>query len=222
MTAADLSNGFFARHLAAIPVIGIFRGQDPATTVELCRRAWDFGVTLVEIPVQSESALPSLEAAVEAARAHGKQVGAGTVTTARRLRQVQDIGAAFTVAPGLHPEVVEASTQARLPHLPGVATATDVANATATGLTWLKAFPAEQLGTGWITAHRAPFPDVHFVATGGIGAHNAAGFLSAGCAAVAVGSALADPAALPRLREAVSPVRRETPSCTAGPRSPLS
>ncbi|MFE2028920.1 bifunctional 4-hydroxy-2-oxoglutarate aldolase/2-dehydro-3-deoxy-phosphogluconate aldolase, partial [Streptomyces hygroscopicus] len=198
MTAADLSNDFFARHLAATPVIGIFRGQDPATTVELCGRAWDFGVELVEIPVQSESALPSLEAAVEAARARGRQAGAGTVTTARRLRQVQEIGAAFTVAPGVHPEVVEASARARLPHLPGVATATDIANATATGLTWLKAFPAEQLGVDWITAHLAPFPDVRFVATGGISAHNAAGFLSAGCAAVAVGGGRGRPPPPPR------------------------
>ncbi|MFJ2173050.1 bifunctional 4-hydroxy-2-oxoglutarate aldolase/2-dehydro-3-deoxy-phosphogluconate aldolase [Streptomyces sp. NPDC087851] len=206
MTATDIGADFFARHLSVTPVIGIFRGEDPSTTVELCRRAWEFGVDLVEIPVQSESALPSLEAAVEAARDHGKQIGAGTVTTVRRLRAVQEIGVAFTVAPGLHPEVVAASAEAALPHLPGVATATDIANALETGHTWLKAFPAKQLGAPWITAHLAPFPDVRFVATGGIGAHNAAEFLSAGCAAVAVGSALADPAVLPLLREAVSPM----------------
>ncbi|MEV7084529.1 bifunctional 4-hydroxy-2-oxoglutarate aldolase/2-dehydro-3-deoxy-phosphogluconate aldolase [Streptomyces sp. NPDC093085] len=202
---AAISAGFFARHLATTPVIGIFRGEDPATTVELCRRAWEFGVDLVEIPVQSESALPSLEAAVVAARDLGKLVGAGTVTTVRRLRAVQEAGAAFTVAPGLHPAVVAASAEAGLPHLPGVATATDIADALELGHTWLKAFPAQQLGAGWITAHRAPFPEVRFVATGGIGARNAAEFLAAGCAAVAVGSALADPAELPLLREAVSP-----------------
>ncbi|MFE7975870.1 bifunctional 4-hydroxy-2-oxoglutarate aldolase/2-dehydro-3-deoxy-phosphogluconate aldolase [Streptomyces shenzhenensis] len=206
MTPADRSNDFFARHLAATPVIGIFRGHDPSTTVELCRHAWDFGVDLVEIPVQSAAALPSLAAAVEAARAHGRHVGAGTVTTTERLQAVRDIGAAFTVAPGLHPDVVGASADAGLPHLPGVATATDIANALALGHTWLKAFPAQQLGADWITAHLAPFPDVHFVATGGISAHNAAAFLAAGCAAVAVGSALADPTTLPLLREAVSPV----------------
>ncbi|MEV7868277.1 bifunctional 4-hydroxy-2-oxoglutarate aldolase/2-dehydro-3-deoxy-phosphogluconate aldolase [Streptomyces sp. NPDC088124] len=207
MTATDVSAGFFARHLSASPVMGIFRGQDPSATVELCRRAWDFGVELVEIPVQSDAALPSLRAAVEAARDHGKQVGAGTVTTVRRLRAVQEIGAAFTVAPGLHREVVDASADAGLPHLPGVATATDIATAQAAGHTWLKAFPAQQLGADWITAQLGPFPDVRFVATGGISADNAAEFLSAGCAAVAVGSALADPSALPRLREAVSPMR---------------
>jgi 2-dehydro-3-deoxyphosphogluconate aldolase/(4S)-4-hydroxy-2-oxoglutarate aldolase len=203
MATEDISARFFHRHLAANPVLGIFRGQDPATTVELCRHAWAFGVELVEIPVQSDASLPSLRAAVEAAREHGKPVGAGTVTTVRQLHAARDIGAVFTVAPGLHPDVVAASAHSGLPHLPGVATATDIANALAAGHTWLKAFPAEQLGPGWITAHLAPFPGVRFVATGGVGPDNAAAFLSAGCAAVAVGSALADPMSLPRLREAL-------------------
>lgn len=203
MTSGDISARFFDRHLAANPVMGIFRGQDPATTVELCRCAWAFGVGLVEIPVQSDASLPSLQAAVEAARDHGRPVGAGTVTTVRQLRAARDIGAVFTVAPGLHPDVVEASAHAGLPHLPGVATATEIAHALAAGHTWLKAFPAQQLGPGWITAHLAPFPDVRFIATGGISSDNAADFLSAGCAAVAVGSALADPMSLPRLRKAL-------------------
>jgi 2-dehydro-3-deoxyphosphogluconate aldolase / (4S)-4-hydroxy-2-oxoglutarate aldolase len=205
---SDVSAAYFSRHLAASPILGIFRGEDPRTTVELCHRAWEFGVELVEIPVQSDAALPSLEAAADAAREHGKQVGAGTVTTVRRLRAAHDLGAAFTVAPGLHPPVVGTSAELGLPHLPGVATATDIAGAQAAGLTWVKAFPARQLGPDWITAQLAPFPDVRFVATGGVNADNAADFLRAGCAAVAIGSALADPEALPRLREAVGGTMR--------------
>ncbi|TDC18174.1 bifunctional 4-hydroxy-2-oxoglutarate aldolase/2-dehydro-3-deoxy-phosphogluconate aldolase [Streptomyces sp. 8K308] len=199
----DVSAAFFARHLAASPVLGIFRGADPRATVELCHRAWEFGVELVEIPIQSDSALPSLQAAVEAAREHGRQVGAGTVTTVRRLRAAHELGASFTVAPGLHPPVVDASAELGLPHLPGVATATEIAGAEAAGLSWVKAFPAAQLGPDWIAAQRAPFPDIRFVATGGVGPDNAADFLRAGCSAVAIGSALSDPEALPRLREAV-------------------
>lgn len=131
-------------------------------------------------------------------------MGAGTVTTVEQLSAVREIGAEFTVAPGLHPEVVAASRRAGLPHLPGVATSTEIAAALAQGCSWLKAFPARQLGPGWITAQLAPFPLVRFVATGGIDAGNAADFLAAGCRGVAVGSALADPDALAALREAVS------------------
>ncbi|ROS42398.1 bifunctional 4-hydroxy-2-oxoglutarate aldolase/2-dehydro-3-deoxy-phosphogluconate aldolase [Amycolatopsis thermoflava] len=194
---------FFAAHLGRTPVLGIFRGLDPQQTVEMCVRAWDFGVELVEIPVQTPDAMPSLRAAVAAAAERGKSVGAGTVTTVDQLVAVREIGAEFTVAPGLHPDVVRESHRLGLPHLPGVATATEIASALALGNTWLKAFPARQLGAGWIAAQLAPFPSVRFVATGGIDAGNAADFLAAGCRGVAVGSALADPDALAALKAAV-------------------
>lgn len=199
MDSAD----FFERHLGTHPVIGIFRGMSPERTVAMCERAWEFGVELVEVPVQTPDALPSLRAALEAARGAGKVVGAGTVTTAEQFRTVREAGAAFTVAPGLHTEVVTASLEAGVPHLPGVATATEIATALRHGLTWLKAFPAAQLGPGWIAAQRGPFPAVRFVATGGIDAGNAAAFFEAGCRGVAVGSALSDREALATLSGAI-------------------
>ena len=67
------------------------------------------------------------------------------------------------------------------------------------GLTWLKAFPAQWLGVDWFRHIRGPFPEVRFVATGGMDANNAGDFLDAGVRVVAVGSALEDPAQLERL-----------------------
>jgi 2-dehydro-3-deoxyphosphogluconate aldolase / (4S)-4-hydroxy-2-oxoglutarate aldolase len=198
------SADFFDEHLGPVPVLAIFRGYSPEDTVRACERAWDAGVRLVEVPVQTPEALPSLRAAIRAAREHGAHVGAGTVTTAEQLRKVAELGVAFTVAPGLHPEVLAGSRRLGLPHLPGVATATEIAAALADGAGWLKAFPAKQLGADWITAQLAPFPGARFVATGGIDGSNAAEFLAAGCRAVALGSALADPETLPRLRAALS------------------
>lgn len=191
MTAA--SDEFFASHLAAVPVIGIFRGASPAETVRLCESAWGMGVELVEIPVQSPEAMPSLAAAVAAAGDRGRLVGAGTVTTLEQVAAVRDAGAAFTVAPGLDPDVARESLRVGLPHLPGVATSTEITRALRLGFGWQKAFPAAQLGPGWIAAQRGPFPDVKFVATGGMDASNAADFLASGCSAVAIGSAFGDP-----------------------------
>jgi 2-dehydro-3-deoxyphosphogluconate aldolase / (4S)-4-hydroxy-2-oxoglutarate aldolase len=133
----------------------------------------------------------ALEAAIGWGRRAGQVVGAGTVTSVALVNAVAAAGAAFTVAPGFHPEVVEASRAAQLPHLPGVATATEVQSAGAAGCRWQKAFPASVLGVPWIRAMRGPFPDVRFVATGGIDTANAPEFLAAG-AAVSLGSAFAD------------------------------
>ncbi|MGH8876253.1 MAG: bifunctional 4-hydroxy-2-oxoglutarate aldolase/2-dehydro-3-deoxy-phosphogluconate aldolase [Stackebrandtia sp.] len=198
---------FFGSHLRSVPVIGIFRGLDERTTVQTCRRAWEAGVSLVEVPVQSAAALVSLRAAVtEAGRDPSGEriVGAGTVTTIERLDGALAAGARFIVSPGLHPEVTAACVYRGVPILPGVATATDIANAVQYGLSWVKAFPAAQLSPGWIEAQHGPFPDVRFVATGGVSADNARAFLDAGSAAIAVTSDFADQERIAALRAALS------------------
>ncbi|GHF32726.1 bifunctional 4-hydroxy-2-oxoglutarate aldolase/2-dehydro-3-deoxy-phosphogluconate aldolase [Streptomyces griseoluteus] len=183
----------FDRIFAKAPVMAILRGMPLDKSVELATRAWDLGIECVEVPVQSRKSAEVLAAVVKAGVERGRPVGAGTVTTAERLAWAVSAGAAFTVAPGLDAGVARASLDAGLPHLPGVATATDVQAARALGLDWLKAFPASVLGPDWFRAMRGPFPEVPFVATGGIDASNAAAYLAAGARVVAVGSALDDP-----------------------------
>ncbi|WP_338699117.1 bifunctional 4-hydroxy-2-oxoglutarate aldolase/2-dehydro-3-deoxy-phosphogluconate aldolase [Streptomyces sp. Q6] len=191
----------FDELFGAVPVMAILRGMSEEKSVELAVRAWDVGVECVEVPVQDEEAARVLRAVVAAGAERGKPVGAGTVTSARRLGWAVSAGAAFTVAPGLDTEVARDSVAAGLPHLPGVATPTEVQAARGLGLDWLKAFPASVLGTGWFRAMRGPFPEVPFVATGGIDAENAGAYLDAGARVVAVGSALEDPDQLPLLAD---------------------
>ncbi|MGW1676815.1 bifunctional 4-hydroxy-2-oxoglutarate aldolase/2-dehydro-3-deoxy-phosphogluconate aldolase [Saccharopolyspora sp. NPDC002376] len=191
------------------PVMAILRGFDPQRTAELAERAWDLGIDAVEVPIETERAVPSLRAAVQVGAERGRPVGAGTVVGADQLRTAVEIGAAFTVAPGLDPEVVRLSEELALPHLPGVATPSEIQHALRLGLSWVKAFPAAELGAGWFKAMRGPFPGLRMVATGGMNARNAAEFLSAGAAVVAVGSALEDADQLPALAELVERSRME-------------
>ncbi|MFD4724007.1 bifunctional 4-hydroxy-2-oxoglutarate aldolase/2-dehydro-3-deoxy-phosphogluconate aldolase [Streptomyces seoulensis] len=195
----------FDRIFAGVPVMAILRGMPLEKSVELAVRAWELGIECVEVPVQSREAAEVLAAVAEAGAGRGRSVGAGTVTTTERLAWAVSAGAAFTVAPGLDAEVARASLDAGLPHLPGVATATDVQAARALGLDWLKAFPASVLGPDWFRAMRGPFPEVPFVATGGIDASNAAAYLAAGAKVVAVGSALDDPTQLRSLADLLKP-----------------
>jgi Entner-Doudoroff aldolase len=174
-----------------MPVVAIFRGQGTDLTLELARRAWEAGVDLVEVPVQTAEAFAAFEAVVAEGRNLGKDVGAGTVLTVAQVEAVAAAGGAFAVAPGFDPVVVRAAADAGLPFLPGVATASEVGAALALGSTWLKAFPARELGATWARALKGPFPQARFVATGGISADNAVAFLSSGYDAVALGTAFA-------------------------------
>lgn len=193
------TNQWFDQAFDGCPVMAILRGFGSDRTVELAERAWDLGMNWVEVPIQSAGGVAALAATVAAGRKRGKSVGAGTVTTLERVRQAAGAGAAFTVAPGFDPAVLRASVHAGLPHLPGVATPTDVQLAEKLGLRWFKAFPFSLLGPGWLRAIRGPFPAARFVATGGVDATNAREFLTAGASVVGVGSALEDAAQLDQL-----------------------
>lgn len=190
------SNEWFDTAFASSPVMAILRGFSPEKTVELARKAWSIGIDCVEVPIQNAAAVEALEATVRAGAELGKSVGAGTVISVEHVRQAAASGAVFTVSPGFDPEVARASLDAGLPHLPGIATASEIQAALKLDLGWVKAFPASDLGSGWFTALHGPFPGVRFVATGGINAHNTAEFLNAGADVVSLGSALEDPAQL--------------------------
>ena len=192
-------NVWLDENLGRSPVMAIFRGLGPERTLELAETAWGLGITAVEVPIQSEVDIESLEAVVESGRRRGLIVGAGTVVDAATVRSAARAGAAFTVSPGFGQDVVRSSWDAGMPSIPGVATASEIQAALGMGLEWLKAFPAARLTAAWFTDMAGPFPVAKFVATGGIDATNAGEFLAAGARVVGVGSALADSEQLPQL-----------------------
>lgn len=189
MTPAEAQE-FFDYAFVSSPAMVILRGFDPDRSLSLARRAWSADIA-VEVPLQSERDVRALEAIVASAPA-GSRVGAGTITSAALVDRAKDAGASFTVAPGWDRSVQEHSLAAGLAHLPGVATPTEVQAALAAGARWQKAFPASVLGPGWFSAMRGPFPDVRFVATGGVSEHNARSLRDAGAAVVSLGSSFAD------------------------------
>ncbi|NYE18422.1 bifunctional 4-hydroxy-2-oxoglutarate aldolase/2-dehydro-3-deoxy-phosphogluconate aldolase [Microbacterium immunditiarum] len=197
MTAAD----WFDEAFAGAPLMAILRGMGVARSLRLSEMAWDLGIDSVELPLQTDEDERALRAVVARAAERGKSVGAGTIVSPEQVAVAVDAGAAYLVSPGLDPVVVREAQSAGVPILPGVATPTEVQLAVSLGLTWLKAFPATWLGPSWFAHIRGPFPQVRFVATGGLDASNVEDYLDAGVRVAAVGSALEDPAQLERLGE---------------------
>ncbi|GAB3840390.1 bifunctional 4-hydroxy-2-oxoglutarate aldolase/2-dehydro-3-deoxy-phosphogluconate aldolase [Dactylosporangium cerinum] len=185
--------------LGGRPLMAILRGVPLARAAELAAAVRASGLGVVEVPIQTAEAVDVLRDLAS----RGTPVGAGTVRSPADVAVAAAVGAAFTVAPGFDAEVAAASHAAGLPHLPGVATATDVHHALHAGCGWLKAFPAGSLGPGWLRELRGPFPEARFVATGGIDATNARAFLDAGAAAVGVGTAITRPGGLEALLAAL-------------------
>jgi len=197
-------NSSFDEIFGDVPLMAILRGMGVERSLAVATTAWDLGIETVEVPVQTPTDVEALRVVAEAAAARGLRVGAGTVVSPEHVRQAKNAGAAFTVSPGFDAEIVRASSEAGMPALPGVGTATELQLSLKEGLTWVKAFPASLLGTGWFGAMRGPFPQAMFVATGGMDASTAPTFLKAGVRVVAVGSALEDPAQLPALAQVLT------------------
>lgn len=159
--------------VTVVPVLALERPQDAGPLAEVLCEA---GLVMIEITLRTEAALAVLEAM---ATAQPKALlGVGTVKTAAQLRQAVDCGARFAVSPGFLPELAEAAAALGLPFLPGVATATELMAAQAHGLETLKFFPAQAAGgVALLKALQAPFPEVAFCPTGGIGPDNALAYL---------------------------------------------
>lgn len=190
---------FFEQTFAGAPLMAILRAAGTERAVRVATTAWDLGLDSVEVTIQSDADVDALREVARLGRDRGAVVGAGTIIRADQVAVAVEAGAGYLVSPGLDAEVVRAAQDAGIPILPGVATPSEVQRAVALGLTWLKAFPAQWLGAGWFRHLRGPFPQVSFIATGGMDASNAGTFLDAGVRVVAVGSALEDDAQLPKL-----------------------
>lgn len=166
-----------------VPVIVL---DDAAHARPLAGALVEGGLPVAEVTFRTAAAA----AAIEQMAADGRVlVGAGTVLTPAQVDQAVDAGARYVVSPGLSREVVERCAERGVPALPGAVTATEVQAALAAGISTVKFFPAETSGgAAAIKALSAPFGDVRFVPTGGIGPKNLADYLSLSSVAAVGGS----------------------------------
>jgi 2-dehydro-3-deoxyphosphogluconate aldolase/(4S)-4-hydroxy-2-oxoglutarate aldolase len=183
------------RQLLDPGVVAVVRAPGPEPIPHLIDALLAGGVCAVEITMTTPGALAALEQASRQAPPE-LLLGVGTVLDAATARAAIEAGARFVVTPILRPEVVPVAHQQGCPVMLGAYTPTEAQAAHEAGADFVKLFPADDLGPGYIKALRAPLPHLRLVPTGGVDADNAAAFIRAGCAAVGAGSSLVPAAAL--------------------------
>ncbi|WP_432548942.1 bifunctional 4-hydroxy-2-oxoglutarate aldolase/2-dehydro-3-deoxy-phosphogluconate aldolase [Kineococcus auxinigenes] len=156
--------------LAAHRVVPVVVLDDAAHADPLAGALVAGGLPVAEITFRTTAA----EEAIRRVAARGDVlVGAGTVLTPAQVDRAVAAGAAYVVSPGLSRAVVERCAEHGVPVLPGAVTATEVQAALELGLGTVKFFPAGTSGgAAAVRALSAPFPDVRFVPTGGVGPGN--------------------------------------------------
>jgi 2-dehydro-3-deoxyphosphogluconate aldolase/(4S)-4-hydroxy-2-oxoglutarate aldolase len=174
-------------------VMAIVRSASAAEAEEVADALLHAGLDVLEVSLTTPGALGAIERLC--ARHPSALVGAGTVLDAPSARSAVLAGARFLVAPSLSEEVIRIGHRYGAAVAPGCQTPTEIEAALSAGADLVKLFPAGQLGPGYVRAVRAALPQAPIMATGGVGADNAAEWLQAGAVALGVGGSLTRDAA---------------------------
>lgn len=157
-----------------IPIVILDRPQDAVTLAEALHEG---GMRVVEVTLRTPCALEVIERICKAYP--DMRVGAGTLRTPEDVRAAKQAGAVFGVSPGYLDHIDQTCSEVGLPLLPGVATPTEIMQATARGRRLLKLFPAQAVGgVALLKALASPFSDIRFCPTGGISLSNARDYLA--------------------------------------------
>ena len=174
----------------------IVRAASPEAALQAAEAVYRGGIRAVEITMTVPGALRVLE---KVADQFGDRMtlGAGTVLDPETARACMLAGAEFFVTPALKLSTVEICQRYSKPVMPGALTPTEVQTAWEAGADFVKIFPCGNVGgPKYIKALKAPFPQIEMIPTGGVNLENAADFLRAGAAAIAVGAEMVNAQAL--------------------------
>lgn len=194
MSIADLQSRISG--IGDVPIVGILRRLPIDDVVHIVRSARKAGLRVVEVTLDSDSALAQIRKLSQ--QTPDCTIGVGSVRHGEDVIQAVQAGAQFVVSPLFSESVARSCEELEVPHLPGAATPTEIHNALASGATAVKVFPAEQLGgPSFLRALASPLGEPPLIPTGGVTLDNAREYLQAGACAIGVGSNLFSPELAP-------------------------
>lgn len=171
MTSTELYERLGQYRLVPVIVLDSARDAEP-----LAAALVEGGLPVAEVTFRTEAAAESIR--TMAARGD-MLVGAGTVLSVEQADRAIEAGAQFLISPGLNPEVVRHAQSRGVPICPGACTPTEIEQAMSLGLDVVKFFPAEQFGgVATLKAIAAPYRQIRFIPTGGIGPDNVKQYLA--------------------------------------------
>ncbi len=165
------------KQISNIGIVPVIKIKDISKAVPLAKALIDGGLPVAEVTFRAANADKAIKAMAEAYPE--MIVGAGTVLTIEQAALAKECGAKFIVAPGFNPKVVKWCIDNDILVTPGISTPSEIEQAIEMGLKTVKFFPAEQSGgIAKIKAMAAPYGDITFMPTGGIGLDNMNDYLS--------------------------------------------
>jgi 2-dehydro-3-deoxyphosphogluconate aldolase/(4S)-4-hydroxy-2-oxoglutarate aldolase len=175
-------------------ILPLYFNADQAVSVEVLRAIYRAGIKAVEYTNRGEAALNNFKKMVEVRNKEmpGLMLGAGTIKNLQHAESYISAGSDFLVSPGFVAEVADYANNKDIFYAPGCMTPSEIIAAENSGLKFIKLFPGNLLGPGFLTGIKDIFPKLLFMPTGGVDTtkENLEGWFKAGVSAVGMGSKL--------------------------------
>jgi len=175
-------------------ILPLYFNPDETVSVEVLKAIYRAGIKAVEYTNRGEAALSNFKKMVEVRNAEmqGLLLGVGTIKNLKQAEDYVNAGADFFVSPGFVAEVASYAIGKDIFYAPGCMTPTEIIAAENAGITFIKLFPGNMLGTEFVTTIKDIFPKLLFMPTGGVDTtkENIESWFKAGVCAVGMGSKL--------------------------------
>jgi 2-dehydro-3-deoxyphosphogluconate aldolase/(4S)-4-hydroxy-2-oxoglutarate aldolase len=185
MKKQELRN--LVEEVGLVPVIRTSSAEDARFAVEEVAHG---GIPIIEVTMTVPGAIEVIREIVKSVP--NVIIGAGTVLDVMTARECIHAGAQFISSPALDvPTVQFVAENPDVGMMSGALTPTEIWAAWKAGSDFVKVFPCSLVGgDNYIRTLRRPFPDIPFIAGGGVTQQNAAHYLLAGATALSVGKEL--------------------------------
>ena len=171
-------------------LIAILRGIRPDEACSIAEVLIESGITIIEVPLNSPSALESIELMV---RSFGNDItfGAGTVVNSSQVQEVYNCGGKIIVSPNCNIDVIKETKSKGLLSFPGVFSPSECFSALDNGADGLKFFPAFLIQPEGYRSIRAVLPErIQSYAVGGVDENNFLDWFRVGITGFGIGSSL--------------------------------
>ena len=176
------------------PIVPLFFNADLTVAQQVLKACYDGGIRVFEFTNRGAEAPSIFAKLIDYCEKECPDLvlGIGTIYDAKQAKEFIAMGADFMLQPFTTPEVGEVCAKHDIPWMPGTMTLTEIRNAEILGAKYVKIFPGNVVGPGFVKAIKGPMPKTKIMVTGGVepNKESLSSWFGAGAAAVGMGSQL--------------------------------
>ena len=191
--ARNASNVVYSR-IEETPIVPLFFNADLTVAQHVLKACYDGGIRVFEFTNRGAEAPAIFAKLIDYCEKECPDLvlGIGTIYDAKQANEFIAMGADFMLQPFTTPEVGEVCAKYDIPWMPGTMTLTEIRNAEIFGAKYVKIFPGNVVGPGFVKAIKGPMPKTKIMVTGGVepNKESLSSWFGAGAAAVGMGSQL--------------------------------